>query len=138
MKINFLTLLLLTTLVMTFTACGTKKTQDIEDVVEDKIDVVEDTIEGDVDEVDDVVATAEVTNSPESSEGITQDEAIAAALNHAGFTSEEVSGLYVESEMDDGVPEYEIQFYKDNVEYDYTIHAKTGAIISYDKDVEND
>ena len=37
-------------------------------------------------------------------------------------------------ELDDGTPGYEIDFRHGNTEYDYTIHAKTGEILEWDKE----
>lgn len=50
---------------------------------------------------------------------------------------EKVPGAVVvkaESDTDDGVPVYEIELVKGRVEYEYTIHAKTGQILDWDKD----
>lgn len=65
---------------------------------------------------------------------ITREEAEAIALEHAGFTAEEVTGLRTEYEIDDGVARYEVQFRQGRWEYDYEINADTGAIISWDRD----
>ena len=56
------------------------------------------------------------------------------ALNHAGFTADQVTNLHGDFDVDDGVPEYEVGFFQDGWEYDYTIHADTGDILEYDKD----
>ena len=40
-------------------------------------------------------------------------------------------------DYDDGVRVYDIEFYKDNVEYDYEIDAATGQIREKDWDIEN-
>ncbi len=65
---------------------------------------------------------------------LTREEAEAIALAHVGLTREEVTRLRVEYDIDDGVPQYEVEFYKDGWEYDFEIHAETGAILSYEKD----
>ena len=41
-------------------------------------------------------------------------------------------------EWDDGIPQYEIEIWRGNWEYDIDVHAKTGRIIDYDKDYEDD
>lgn len=43
----------------------------------------------------------------------------------------------VEFEKDDGVPVYEVEMVKNNVEYDLTIHAKTGKILTYESDIRD-
>lgn len=65
---------------------------------------------------------------------LTKDEAVSIALEHAGFTAEQVSRLQVEYDVDDGVPEYSVEFFADGYEYDYEIHAETGKILEWDKD----
>ena len=65
---------------------------------------------------------------------IGKDKAKSIALKHAGFSAEEVSGLKVEYEKDDGIPVYEVEFYKDRLEYTYEIHGETGEILSREID----
>ena len=59
------------------------------------------------------------------------------ALDHAGLTYSDVSFVRVELDWDDGQPQYEVEFYAGNKEYDYEINAKTGKITSVDFDIEN-
>jgi Predicted membrane protein len=66
---------------------------------------------------------------------ISKAEAQAIALNHAGFTIEQVTRLAVRYDIDDGRPEYEVEFYVGNVEYDYDIGL--GAEEHYDYNVAN-
>jgi len=65
---------------------------------------------------------------------ISAQQAQAIALEHAGFTADQVSRLRAEYEIDDGVARYEVQFRQGRWEYDYEINALTGAILSYDRD----
>ena len=58
------------------------------------------------------------------------------ALAHAGLAREEVTRLYTQRDYDDGIYQYEIQFWKDRLEYEYEIHAETGRILSFDKDYD--
>lgn len=67
-------------------------------------------------------------------ERISKEEAVEIALKHAGFKAEQVKYLRADYEIDDGVPQYEVQFHQDRWEYDYEINAQTGDIISYDRD----
>ena len=68
---------------------------------------------------------------------ITIDQAKEIALKHSNLTSDEVSFIKAEKDMDDGIEKYDIEFYYNNKEYDYEINAVNGQIISYDHDVEN-
>lgn len=65
---------------------------------------------------------------------IDASEAEAIALEHAGFTADDVTALRSEYDTDDGIAKYEVQFNQVNWEYDYNIDAETGSILSFDKD----
>ncbi len=65
---------------------------------------------------------------------ITEDEAKGIAVADAGFTLNQVNFTSVHSDFDDGMAVYEIEFTKDNQEYDYTIDAVSGAILEKETD----
>ena len=84
--------------------------------------------------------TNENTNNNQNSnetDKISIEEAKNIALKHANLTSDKVSFIKVESDLDNGIEKYDIEFYYENTEYDYEINAVTGEIIEYDYDVEN-
>ena len=68
---------------------------------------------------------------------ITVEEAKEIALKHANLASDQVSFIRTETDMENGVQKYDIEFYHENKEYDYEISAISGEIIGYDYDVEN-
>ena len=74
---------------------------------------------------------------PPKPQRLTKEEAISIALADAGLGQDQVTGLRVEFDYDGGVPEYEVDFRHGGYEYDYEIHAETGAIRSRDKDRED-
>lgn len=86
---------------------------------------------------DNSAATTPANSSDANTTDIGSDEASAIALEAAGFAESDVTNLYVSRDFDDGRVVYEVQFWKDNTEYDYEILASTGEIISYDMDVKN-
>lgn len=65
---------------------------------------------------------------------IGREDALAAALNHAGVSQDQVYDLEVKREYDDGRLEYEIEFKTGGWEYEYTISAADGAILDYEQD----
>ena len=65
---------------------------------------------------------------------IGREDALAAALNHAGVSQDQVYDLEVKREYDDGRLEYEIEFKTGGWEYEYTISATDGAILDYERD----
>ncbi len=76
--------------------------------------------------------------APGSQAGVVTDigaDAVKAiALNHAGLSEGQISGLLVERDWDDGRLEYEVKFFYNNTEYEYTIDGSTGAIYTYEKE----
>ena len=68
---------------------------------------------------------------------ITAAQAQEIALKHAGVSASSAVVLKNQLERDDGYLKYEVEFYAGNTEYDYDIDATTGAILSYDRDIED-
>ena len=87
-----------------------------------------------------VIAAMAVTAAmavPAMAQGqISEAQAKQIALEHAGLTENEVTFVRSHIDYDDGVMEYEVEFYSGNTEYDYDIDAMTGAIRSMDQDCE--
>lgn len=141
-----LTLFLSLALLLTMTACsasGAARTLDrVEDSIEQKLDAAEDKAE-------DAVRRA-VTPAPaatptfpaavptETAPAITREEARKIALNHLGFTADQVEHLRTEYEIDDGIPQYDVEFHQGDWEYEFEISAETGKILSFDKDHKYD
>ena len=75
-----------------------------------------------------------VVNPPAVVEPLTKEAAEAIALAHAGFTAEQVTGLHTNYEIDDTIPQFDVEFHVGRVEYDYEIHAETGEILSFSMD----
>lgn len=66
---------------------------------------------------------------------ITEEQAMEIALRHSGYTAEQALYLCTKFEYDNGVPQYEVQFHVGRWEYEYDIHAETGEILSYSRDI---
>ena len=75
------------------------------------------------------------TTAAESYIGVERAKEI--ALKDAGLSASQVSFVRAGLDWDNGRMEYEVEFWKDNVEYDYEIDAATGSVVSYDYDAEN-
>jgi len=76
--------------------------------------------------------------SQEAGGQISEEKAKKIALKDAGVTEDELSGLRIKLEQDDGVQKYEVEFYVGNKEYDYDIDAASGEIRSKDTEIEDD
>ena len=85
----------------------------------------------------DVPTTAnEPASAPTEPQRITAEEAETIALAHAGLDRAAVRYMRTEFDYDNGVPEYEIEFHADTTEYEYDIHALTGAVLRSKKEAE--
>ena len=83
-------------------------------------------------------STPQQENQTAQDAQITEDEAKNIALTDAGVTEADVTGIRVKLDKDNGVWEYEVDFYAGDMEYDYDIDAATGTIRSKDTEIEDD
>ncbi|MBE6824851.1 MAG: hypothetical protein E7513_05840 [Ruminococcaceae bacterium] len=81
--------------------------------------------------------TVAETKAKTADEKISEEKAKEIALTHASLKESEVKALFVELDFDDGVLRYEVDFKHGGYEYDYDIDAKSGTILSYDKDYDD-
>lgn len=65
---------------------------------------------------------------------IGEDRARSIALEHAGVSASEASGITVKLDRDDGRVEYEVKFLAGTSSYDYEIDATTGAICKAERE----
>lgn len=136
MKIRFCAALLLAALsILCFTGCSAAAQQfeAMEGTVERRLDMAEDAIES---RVESIITDAPTPAAPAPTQAalLTKEDAEKIALEHAGFTAQQVQRLRTELDYDHGKPEYEVDFHVDRWEYDYEIDAETGTILSWDKD----
>ncbi len=78
--------------------------------------------------------TPGATDSSTTPSYIGEESARSIALEHAGLNEADVTFRSTKLDNDDGTMVYEIEFYQDRVEYDYTIDALTGAVLSQEID----
>lgn len=78
--------------------------------------------------------TGSTGNSGSTSSDIGSDKAKSIALNHAGVSESSTYELKVKQDYDDGRLEYEVEFKANGVEYEYTILASDGSILSHESD----
>ena len=81
--------------------------------------------------------TVVINDADTASAAIGEAKAKDLALSHAGLTAGQVTFLQVKLDWEDGRQVYEVEFYSGSKEYDYEIDTATGAIVSYDYDIEN-
>lgn len=86
---------------------------------------------------DDYVKTTQSSSSSTESL-IGEEKAKEIAFKNAGVTASNAKNVSVKLDNDDGSVKYEVEFNYDKWEYEYDINAYTGAVISSDKDVNDD
>lgn len=69
-----------------------------------------------------------------SKDRITPEQAQKIALDYVNLKADQVSGMRVRYDVDDLVPEYDVEFYYNGLEYEFEINAKTGKVISFETD----
>lgn len=72
----------------------------------------------------------------QSGTDIGAEAAQTAALTHAGVKAADTLFMETEVDVDDGLRVYEVDFFAGSREYDYKIDAATGAVLSFDYDIE--
>lgn len=127
---KLISLFLVLSLLVVFAGC--RKLHQAEEYLDHKLDAAEEQVEQ---AVQDAISPAAPPETISSSEGITEAEAQAIALEHAGLTEADISRLQVRKDFDDGRQEYDVEFHVDRLEYEYEIDAVTGKILSFDKDL---
>lgn len=130
-------LFLIVSLILCFSGCHA--IDRAEDVIENKLDAAENAIEQSVNDAANALlnpnpSTPATGSTPaDPAELITPEQSQNIALDHAGVSAEEVTGLHAVLDTDDGRREYDVEFHVGRTEYDYEIDADTGAILSFDK-----
>ena len=154
MKKQLTAIFLVFALLLTMAGCSTAQAIQTLDRAEEKIDAkldaAEEKLEQNIREsmapapaaasISSPVPAAEPTAqaSAGSAKSLTEEQAVQIALDYAGFTADQISRLRVEYEIDDRIPQYDIEFHQGDWEYEFEIHAETGQILSFDKDHKYD
>lgn len=74
------------------------------------------------------------TGTASSKAYISVDDAKAAAYAHAGVSASDVTFAKTDFDSEHGVMVYEVEFYANNVEYEYDINAQTGEVVKYSQE----
>ena len=152
MKKQLTAVFMIFALLLTMSSCAAvsaaRKLDAAEDMVEAKLDAVEDQLEyslrkataPDRPAVPENHAPTEARLSPEEeADGkLTQEQARQIALDHLSLTADQVTGLRADYEIDDGIPQFDVEVLQGDWEHEFEIHGETGRILSYDKDHKYD
>ncbi|MGL4791098.1 MAG: PepSY domain-containing protein [Anaerotignaceae bacterium] len=71
---------------------------------------------------------------PDTSKFITDEKAQTIALEHSGVSATSISKIKCKLDEDDGMYVYEIEFKKNNTDYEYEIDAYTGKLLDWEWD----
>ena len=75
-----------------------------------------------------------VTVAPTSAENISESEAKAIALAKANLVEGQISRYRAKFEIDDGIPQWDIEFTANKYKYEFTVNAATRAIIDFERE----
>ncbi len=75
--------------------------------------------------------------APAENKYIGVDKAKSIAVNHAGLSLSQVTFTKAKLDNDDGETVYEIEFFKNHTEYEYTIDAISGKILEHDSEIDD-
>ncbi len=89
---------------------------------------------GDFSDVLNVKTKSTAASSSSQSSLISKSKAETVALNHAGLKKNQVKAFSCHLDREDGVQVYEVEFRYGRYDYEYTVNAKTGKIIEWEKD----
>lgn len=125
--------LLAAALLLTMTGCSLKETvhklDAAEEQVEQKLDAAEERVEQKLETALQPTAVAAEPAAP-----LTEEQALQIALDHLDITADQTERLRTTYEIDDGVPQFDVEFHQGEWEYEFEIHAETGDILSHDRD----
>ena len=132
-----LTVVLITVLsfMLLFVGCGDDTVSDMASDIKSDVNSTVSDIKDDMGS--DLIGSNNMTGdsgSYSSNSTISKDEAKKIAFKHANIKEEDAYDIEISLDRDDGLDHYDIDFETKTDEYDYEINAKTGEIISSDKE----
>ena len=105
---------------------------DISDIADyDHDDSIWENIENSIEETDEDKKEQQLIDNPEL---ISKEQAEQIALDDAGVKREDARFDKTDIDRDDGIIKYEIEFFANDTEYDYSIDASDGTIVGSKKD----
>lgn len=122
-------------ILLTMVGCSAARTVQKLDAAEDRVEAKLDAAE---EKLEDSLRKSVSPAPGETRPMLTEEEAQKIALDEVGLNADQVTGLRIQYEVDDGVPQFDVSFYEGDWEYEFEIHAETGKILSYDKDHKYD
>ena len=80
-------------------------------------------------------ASPEARTLPPSEAALPAEQIEVLVLEHAGVAAADTLSLRTWYEVDDRIPVYDVEFCVGDLEYEYTVHAETGDILEFERDL---
>ena len=68
---------------------------------------------------------------------LSEEQALNAALRHAGVKAEDISGLKIKPDYENGRQVFELEFHVGQTEYEYDIDTLTGDILKHEAGLDD-
>ena len=134
MRKRILSLFLAAVMLFMLSACGSSEVLRRLDAIDERLDNVEDRLEDKLEGDNKMEAAPKQEAAPEQAPLLSEQEALDIALGQAGLKESEVERLHIHLDNDDRRSEYDVDFHHGGYEYEFEIDARSGDILSYDKD----
>lgn len=82
-------------------------------------------------------APAASKSSSTQTTAMTEQQALDAALSHAGVKESDLTSKRIKKEWENGEEVYDVEFYANGTEYDYEISTADGRIVKSDQETKN-
>ena len=132
MKRKLLVFMMMITLLV-MVGCGSNTAGEDQTAADDQVAEQTEDVQDDADAAQDE-ADVDLGEVESKADQISEKDAKAIVLKHAGLKESDVKFTKCEKDKDDGVWIYEIEFISGDKEYDYDVRMSDGEILEYDVD----
>ena len=132
MKKKLLVFMMMITLLV-MVGCGSNTAGEDQTAADDQVAEQTEDVQDDAEAAQDD-ADVDIGEVESKADQISEKEAKAIVLKHAGLKEKDVEFTKFKKDKDDGVWQYEIEFVSGEKEYDYDVRMSDGKILEYDVD----
>ena len=136
MKKKLLVFMMMITLLM-MVGCGSNTAGEDQTAADDQVAEQTEDVQDDAEAAQDD-ADVDIGEVESKADQISEKEAKAIVLKHAGLKEKDVEFTKFKKDKDDGVWQYEIEFVSGDQEYEYDVRMSDGKILDYDVDSRYD
>lgn len=136
MKKKLLVFMMMITLLV-MVGCGSNTAGEDQTAADDQVAEQTEDVQDDAEAAQDD-ADVDIGEVESKADQISEKEAKAIVLKHAGLKEKDVEFTKFKKDKDDGVWQYEIEFVSGDQEYEYDVRMSDGKILDYDVDSRYD